>query len=105
MPNVFVHTVIGSQISTKALKKTGVDLTAGDYGLVAGLGNLYLLRDPRNDGISYLCTFSKTMSIGNNDTPTVIYQAFDWRKDSVKDVLGPLGLWEECRFGTWVVLN
>jgi len=103
MANVFVHTVIGSQLSTKALRKTGVNLTADDLGRVADLGNLYLLCDPRDDGISYLCTFAKMMDKGNNDTPTVIYQSSNWNMYKVMTVLEPLGLWESERFGVWAI--
>jgi hypothetical protein len=98
-----VYTVIGAQIETSLLEKNCPDLTEDSLGRVPALGNFALLRNPRNDGNSYLCSFVKSMEQSCNDILTVIYQDAAWMRDELEQVLRPLNLWIEGQFGVWVI--
>lgn len=104
MNDTNVYVLVGARFKDADLVKSGVDLaTSKNFHQCPALCNYMLIRNPRSDGWSYLCTMHKSMSEKANDVLTVIYQDENWFKYEVMNVLQPLGLWEDGQFGVWVL--
>lgn len=86
-----VQTLIAQQIDIDTVDQLPQEVRKrqvvghGDYAYVFVKMQMQLASDP------------------SSQVPLVIYHHADWRADSVKGILEPLGLWNPERFGVWVL--
>jgi hypothetical protein len=86
-----VQTLIGQQLDVIDSKK--LPQVVRDRQVVTFASQAYV----------YSKLVTQRADIPGTQVPTVIYQDADWHRDSIREILAPLGLWNPNRFGVWVL--